>query len=140
MHKHLHILEQDEEVKKVFDPPPFVSFKTARNLKSHLVRAKIYPMNRDTGSAKCKDKRCKVCLNVEESKVFKSKYEDKSYIINHRLTCNSKCIVYLLSCKVCGIQYVGQTTDKFRFRWNNYRNNNRKKSVIRFRTYARTSF
>ena len=27
--------------------------------------------------------------------------------------------MYLLSCKVCELQYVGQTSDKFRFRWNN---------------------
>ena len=32
----------------------------------------------------------------------------------------------LLSCKVCGLQYVGSTTDKFRFRWNNYKENDRK--------------
>ena len=29
-------------------------------------------------------------------------------------------MVYLLSCKICGKQYVGQTCDKFRYRWNNY--------------------
>ena len=30
-------------------------------------------------------------------------------------------MVYLLTCRVCKKQYVGQTTDKFRFRWNNYK-------------------
>ena len=30
------------------------------------------------------------------------------------------------SCKVCGLQYVGSTTNKFRLRWNNYKENNRK--------------
>ena len=33
---------------------------------------------------------------------------------------------YILSSKVCGLQYVGSTTDKFRFRWNNYKQNDRK--------------
>ena len=28
--------------------------------------------------------------------------------------------------KLCGLQYVGSTTNKFRFRWNNYKENNRK--------------
>ena len=46
--------------------------------------------------------------------------------INHQLNCNDKCLIYLLSCKVCGLQYVGSTTDKFRLRWNNYKENNRK--------------
>ena len=35
-------------------------------------------------------------------------------------------LIYLLSCKVCGLQYVGSTTDKFRLRWNNYKENNQK--------------
>ena len=30
-------------------------------------------------------------------------------------------MVYLLTCRVCKKQYVGETTDKFRFRWNNYK-------------------
>ena len=33
---------------------------------------------------------------------------------------NDKCLVYLLSCKVCGLQYVGSTTNKCRFRRNNF--------------------
>ena len=36
------------------------------------------------------------------------------------------CLIYLLSCNVCGLQYVVCTTNKFRLRWNNYKKNNRK--------------
>ena len=32
-----------------------------------------------------------------------------------------KYIVYLLPCKVCGLQYVGSTADRFHLRWNNYK-------------------
>ena len=28
----------------------------------------------------------------------------------------------LVSCKVCGKQYVGSNADKFRYRWSNYKN------------------
>ena len=34
--------------------------------------------------------------------------------------------VYLLSCKACGLQYVGSTTDKIHLRRNNYKENDRK--------------
>ena len=44
----------------------------------------------------------------------------------HYFDCNSKCLIYLMSCKVCGKQYVGSTTDRFRFRWNNYKSCQRK--------------
>ena len=52
--------------------------------------------------------------------------DKKVYKINHRFTCGDKCLVYLLSFTVCGRQYTGQTVDEFRYRWNNYKDNNRK--------------
>ena len=39
---------------------------------------------------------------------------------NHNFDCNSKSLIYLMPCKVCGKQYVGSTTERFRYRWNNY--------------------
>ena len=35
-------------------------------------------------------------------------------------------LIYLLGCKICGLQYVGSTTDIFRIRWNNCKDNDRK--------------
>ena len=45
----------------------------------------------------------------------------EKYKINHRLDCNDKCLVYLLTCNKCKKQYTGQTTDNFCGRWNNYK-------------------
>ena len=45
----------------------------------------------------------------------------KVYKINHSFNCDSKCLIYLFSYKVYGIQYVGSTVDRFRLRWNNYK-------------------
>ena len=41
--------------------------------------------------------------------------------INFELNCNSKCIIYLLSCRVCGKQLVGTCTTEWRDRWGTYR-------------------
>ena len=116
----------DPETKRVFTLAPFISFRNARNLKRFLVRSKVYPLERKVGSAKCNGKRCLVCLNINETDTFESFQTKQKYKINHHLNCNDKCLIYLLSCKVCGLQYVGSTTDKFRFRWNNYKENDRK--------------
>ena len=35
-------------------------------------------------------------------------------------------MIYLLKCKFSNKQYVGETTDAFRLRWNNYKDNDRK--------------
>ena len=122
--KKLQLLYADEEVKKVFSPAPFVSFRSTRNLKSYLVRSKIYPLERKVGSEKYKSKRCLACLNVSETDVFQSFKTKEQYKINHQVNCNDNCLIYLLCCKVCGLQYVVFTTDKFRFRWNHYKENN----------------
>ena len=52
--KNLFLFYQDEKVKRVFTPLPFVSFRTARSLRTHLVRAKVYrDEERLVGSRKC---------------------------------------------------------------------------------------
>ena len=67
-----------------------------------------------------------MCLNINKTDTFESFQTKQKYKINHYLNCNDKCLIYLLSCKVCGLQYVGSTTDKFPLRWNNYKENDRK--------------
>ena len=125
--KNLFLLYQDEEVKRVFTLAPFVSFRTASTPRTHLVRAKVYPADeRLVGSRKCFRNRCQVCKNDVEKDIFQSLVDKKVYKINHRFTCSDKYLVHLLSCKVCGQQYTGQTVDEFRYRRNNYKDNNRK--------------
>ena len=121
LRKHLLLLYQDTEIKKVFTPPPFVSYRCAFNLRNRLVRSKVYPIEREIDCRKCDKSRCKTCDNVIISDKFSSNITKEVFTINHRLNCDDKCLVYLLSCKVCGLQYVGQTSDRFRFRWNNYK-------------------
>ena len=110
----------NEETKKVFSPQPMVSFRSPRKISTYLVRAKLYPL----GSPKCGKKRCEVCVNISET----NNVTGERYKINHKLTCDDKCLIYLLSCKCCGKQYVRETTDSFRYRWNDYKNNDRNHS------------
>ena len=35
-------------------------------------------------------------------------------------------MIYLFSCRTCGKQYTGKTTDRFRYRWSNYKMEARK--------------
>ena len=62
---------------------------------------------------------------VNETENFTSTVTKKTYKINHKLDCNDKCLIYLLTCKKSLIQYVGKTVDEFRYRWNNYKSNPR---------------
>ena len=116
----------EKEVKRVFTPKPMISFQSARKLSSYLVRAKLCPNERTTICYKSGRKRCEVCINVNETSTFTSTMMGKTYLKNHRHYCNERCLVYLLTCNKYKIQYIGQTIDQFRPRWNNYKSESRK--------------
>ena len=124
--KNINLFYMNEGVKKVFQPGPMVSFRSPRSLSRYLVRAKLHPMERKTGSCKCNGNRCQVCLNVSEMGTVCSTVTHTSYKINHSFDGNDKCLIHLLTCKNCLKQYVGSTTDCFRYRWDNYKSFDRK--------------
>ena len=67
-----------------------------------------------------------MCLSINETDTFELFQTKQKCKINYHLNCNDKCLIYLLSDSVCGLQYVGYATEKFRFRWNNYKKKDRK--------------
>ena len=114
--ENLNILYMSREAKAVFSPGPLISFRSACRISSNLMRAKLYPLERFVGSRQCKKRRCEVCTNVKETDTFSSTVTGETFQINHELNCDDKCLIYLLKCKVCKKQYVGETTDAFRLR------------------------
>ena len=94
INKYLNILYIDENAKVVFMPVP--TFCGSRKLSSYLVRAKLYRLERVTGSCKCHGKRCAVGLNVNETSTFTSSVTLETYKTNHKFDCNSKCLIYYL--------------------------------------------
>ena len=66
------------------------------------------------GCQKCN--KCHACPTVVESTHFRSTNTQKKYKINQSLDCNSKYIVYLVTCKKCAGQYVGKSSQLFKRR------------------------
>ena len=128
INQNIYLLNMNEETKNLFSPRPMVSFRSPRKIDSYLVRAKLYPLYRVVWSTKCDKKRYEVCVNVSETNTFTTNVTGETYKINDKLTCNDSCLIYLLSCKCCGKRYVGETTDSFRYRWHNYKDNDRNHS------------
>ena len=94
----LNISFMSREAKAVFSPGHMVLFRSARRTSSY-----------------------EVFTNVTKTDTFSSTATDETFEINHELNCDDKCLIYLLKCKVCNKQYVGETTDQFRLRWNNFK-------------------
>ena len=73
----------------------------------------------------CCSVRCKTCHYISQGSTFVSNVMKKSYNVvspNLSMDCTSDNVVYLITCKKCGIQYVGETSQKLRSRFSNHRN------------------
>ena len=90
----------------MFNPKPMISFRSARKLSSYLVRSKLYPTEKTVGSFQWGEKRCEVCINVNETSTFTSTVTGDTYIKNYRFDCNERCLVYLLTCNKFKMQHV----------------------------------
>ena len=124
------ILQGNEEHRKVFEDTPLVGFRNGKSLKNILVRAvlpKIDSSNGEPGSQKCGKRNCEVCLNLVSTSEFESTTTGEKFKIKKGpLNCNSKKVVYLITCKVCRKQNVGSSEPEYRGRFNNYKSVQRK--------------
>ena len=118
----LKFLATDGEVQRVFQPPPIVSYRSARKIKDYTVRSKLYPVERNLECQGCGNFMCPVCKSINITDKFSSLTTKKTHKINHSFDCNDKCLIYQLRCKSCSKQYAG-ITNHFRTRWNNYKSN-----------------
>ena len=108
IHRNFYLLYMNQEVKNGFTPGPIVSYRSARKISSHLVRAKLYPLECKVGFEKCGNSRCEICLNIQETGIFTSTTTGESSKINHKLNCDNNCLIYLPTYQYCGEQYVGE--------------------------------
>ena len=111
INKNLCLLYMNDEVKRVFSPAVMISFRSARKFSNYHVKLKSIP---------------KYTKMKEKPENFTSLITQKVYKTNQWLNCYNKCSIYLLTCKKCFKQYVGETTEMFCKRWYNYKNNARK--------------
>lgn len=80
----------------------YLLVRSDRTLRSHLVRAKVYPVGQRLVGLRKFNKSCgKICKNVIKTDTFLYFVNKKDCKINHRFTLSDKCLVYLLSCTVC---------------------------------------
>ena len=81
MRKNLKHLQADQTVKSVSTPATFVSFRTVRNLRSHLVGSKLSSLQHTIGSYKCNTSRCQVGKNIKECYEFSSHVTKEAFKI-----------------------------------------------------------
>ncbi|CAJ0958895.1 unnamed protein product [Ranitomeya imitator] len=107
---------------KIFKNPPLVCTKRPKNLRDTLVRADLGPCKptstrslsrQRTGTFPCLS--CMSCSNVFKGKDVVHPRTGKTYPIKDYYTYESNFVVYIIKC-LCGLLYVGETTQAIRDR------------------------
>ena len=119
---HRHTLKS-QRLTAVLPSPPRLDFRNAKTLKDHLARSKLKTTYQKPGVTICGRKNCAICHILHQGDTFESSNTGKQYKINFSFNCNSRNVIYLLTCKICEKQYVGSTVTTFRSRFNQYKSN-----------------
>ena len=123
--KHWRSMTQDPRMKEIFPLPPLVAYKRPPNIKDKLVRAKVpkesngRPKRTKIGMKKCQN--CVICPFVKEGKTVTSTSNSCKVDINSSVTCASSNIIYLLGCRRCPQQYIGETERSLKERFSEHR-------------------
>ena len=75
------------------------------------------PGHSATGSSRCGGNKCETCPYIEQCNNFEGQRQDIHYPILSNLNCSTRNIIYLVTCTLCNLQYVGQTKNTLRERW-----------------------
>ena len=120
--KHWRSMTTDPYLKEVFPLPPMVAYKRPANIRDKLIRSKVPEKGtkrvkrKQTGCRKCNN--CNVCPFMQNCKVVKSSATDFNVEIEGEVNCQTKNVIYCITCKKCKEQYVGETEriakDRFR--------------------------
>ena len=112
-----------ESVRRLYESKPIVAFKTPANVHDLLVHSKLSKPRIDFNVTKCDRRRCTHCSTINESNLFTSTTTLTVHKINNDLSCTSTDVIYLITCKKCKTQYVGQTHQKCANRMNSHKYN-----------------
>ena len=122
--KHFPILTASARCKAAIPEVPIIAYRRPVNLRDHIVRARLKNMDiaeNVPGFFKCGDKRCKTCIHTCNTTSIVSSATQRTYNIRQHITCKSNNVIYLITCKRCGVQYVGKTDQKLHKRFNGTR-------------------
>ena len=107
-------------MKNVHSYKPILAFKRPRNLRDFLVHSSFHDAASHF-SQSCDRRRCSHCKNYIKTDVFTSSRTQNSFNLRFSTDCTSQNVIYLIECKRCKMQYVGQTNQQVSKRMNSHR-------------------
>ena len=128
----LDILLPSDRMKTVMKDKKIVAARRQpRNMKALLFRPRFETTQRLPGSVlSCKDdpnrtktrgRPCKCCDLLQQCNSFKFEGSDEPFELRYHFTCDTKNVLYAITCLGCGHDYIGKTEREVRERCGEYR-------------------
>ena len=124
MKKHWRTMTLDPHMAEVYPAPPMVAHTRPQNIRDKLIKAKLPSKSRKRrtipGMHKCNKAKCNICPFVRVTKEAKATKIKKTVPLSREYNCQTKNLVYLVTCTKCGEQYVGETKHTLAHRGNQH--------------------
>ena len=119
------LLERSNQTRPLHDLTLKIGQRRPKNLRDLIVRAQLPKMSpegepKKEERRKCDIKHCRYCPKISKTGTIKSRTTGRKYYAKHSVTCISKNLVYCITCKICEKQYVGQTKNTLKQRFQSH--------------------
>ena len=111
----------------IFKETPVVAYRRSPNLRDLLVRAKLQNTgnatqpNHSFGTFRCNSKHgCLACPHIDNERTNYT-FINNTGEIKQQMTCKSTNLIYMIECKRCKKQYIGETKRTLRERFTEHR-------------------
>ncbi|CAG2200335.1 unnamed protein product [Mytilus edulis] len=125
------ILERSPETYHMSRMKFDVTTRKTTSLRQLLVNTDIKPLN-PKGNRPC-GRNCHICTKMTHSTEIKATQTEKTIKITEPITCLTTSVIYIIKCKKCNKQYIGQTgntiCERFYGHMNDIKNKNEHKPV-----------
>ncbi len=139
--KHWPILDKSSGTRPLIDCNLTFGYSRPPNICDIVTRAKLPPLRVEPQSKtlkKCNRRNCRHCPNIDLSGKVTNRQNNRIYKCISKANCQTDNLIYLLTCKVCGDQYVGQTLNRIMDRVNNHRTDIRHRKETPIARHMRT--
>ncbi len=139
--KHWPILDRSSGTRPLIDCNLVFGYSRPQNICDIITRAKLPPLTVEPDNIprkKCKRRNCRHCPNIDLSGFVINNQNKRTFKCVPKANCQTDNLIYLLTCKECGTQYVGQTLNRIMDRVNSHLNDIRHQRETPISRHMRT--
>ena len=108
--KHLPYLTRNPSLRDFNEISVLKSFRRPKNLKDLLVRASVTMPMKNRVLRSCNNPtKCRYCPKLNKTGTVRCTVTNRTFSSLVKVCCKSSNLVYVITCKTCSKQYVGQT-------------------------------